>query len=234
MLLYIIRHGDPNYEKDCLTERGWQQAEAVGERLERSGIDRVFSSPMGRARETAEPTCRRLGLDCTIEEWAHEIEEERITTYPDGVRKSISAVQNSLFRANGDIDLPYEQTYSARALADTDMRTAMAKIEKEGNAFLERLGYRAENGIYRILRPNEEKVALFCHTCLARAWISTLLHIPVHMMWASFVYTHTGVTALEFKNYEDGTTAPRCLCYSDMSHLYAHGPDMRYNDRLDL
>lgn len=234
MLLYIVRHGDPNYEKDCLTERGWLQAEAVGERLARSGIDRVFSSPMGRARETAAPTCRRLGLDCTVEEWAHEIGEERITFYPDGVRKSISAVQNSLFRANGDIHLSYEDTYSAHALADTDMRTAMKKIEEEGNRFLERLGYRAENGIFRILQPNEEKVALFCHTCLARAWLSVLLHIPVHMMWASFVYTHTGVTVLEFKNYEDGTTAPRCLCYSDTSHLYAHGPDMRYDGGLDL
>ena len=26
-----------------------------------------------------------------------------------------------------------------------------------------------------------------------------------------------------------GFTAPKCLCYSDMSHLYAHGPDMHYD-----
>ena len=64
---------------------------------------------------------------------------------------------------------------------------------------------------------------------MARAWISTLLHIPIHMMWAGFHYTHTGVTVLEFRNNEDGFTAPKCLCYSDMSHLYAHGPDMHYD-----
>ena len=63
MLLYIIRHGDPIYETDSLTERGRAQAEAVAKRLAASGIDRVFSSPMGRARQTAEPTCRLLGLD---------------------------------------------------------------------------------------------------------------------------------------------------------------------------
>ena len=48
-------------------------------------------------------------------------------------------------------------------------------------------------------------------------------------MWAGFHYTHTGVTVLEFRNNADGFTAPKCLCYSDMSHLYAHGPDMHYD-----
>jgi hypothetical protein len=39
---------------------------------------------------------------------------------------------------------------------------------------------------------------------------------------------HTGVTVLEFRNNPDGITSPHCLCYSDMSHLYMHGPDMKY------
>jgi probable phosphoglycerate mutase len=54
MLLYIVRHGDPIYETDSLTERGKLQAEAVGKRMYDARIDRIFSSPMGRARETAE------------------------------------------------------------------------------------------------------------------------------------------------------------------------------------
>ena len=61
MLLYIIRHGDPIYEIDSLTERGKLQAEALAERLACAGIDRIFCSPMGRAKMTAEPTCKRLG-----------------------------------------------------------------------------------------------------------------------------------------------------------------------------
>ena len=38
MLLYIIRHGDPNYKLDCLTERGKLQAQAVGKRIAASKI----------------------------------------------------------------------------------------------------------------------------------------------------------------------------------------------------
>ena len=114
------------------------------------------------------------------------------------------------------------------------MRSALAYIEENGKDFLERLGYREENGIYRILRPTEERVALFCHSVFARAWLSVLLHIPLHIMWASFVYTHTGVTVLNFKNYENGFTAPRCLCYSDMSHLYAGGLDMIHDRSVEI
>ena len=63
LLLYIVRHGDPDYATDSLTERGILQAEAVGKRIAASKIDRIFSSPMGRAKQTAEPACRLLGRE---------------------------------------------------------------------------------------------------------------------------------------------------------------------------
>ena len=234
MLLYIIRHGDPIYVTDTLTERGKLQAEAVGKRIFDSKIDRIFSSPMGRARMTAEPACRLLGLPCNIEEWTHEIEDERLTPFPDGVRKSVSNVQNTYFVEKGNRDLPYDRTFECPGFNESDMSSAVAYIEKHGKEFLERLGYREENGVYRILRNNEEKVALFCHAAFTRAWLSVLLHVPVHMMWASFNITHTGVTILEFKNNANGITAPRCLCLSDLSHLYAQGLDLAYNNGIVL
>ena len=229
MLLYIVRHGHPDYATDSLTERGWLQAEAVGKRLAATGIDQVYASPMGRARQTAEPTCRLLDLPCHIEPWAHEVQEERWTEEPYGKPVSVTMVQNTYYRENGGIDLPYDRAYEAVGFRRSGMKEAVAYIEEGGRDFLERLGYKEENGVYRILRANEDRVALFCHSIMARAWISTLLHIPIHMMWAGFHYTHTGVTVLEFRNNEDGFTAPKCLCYSDMSHLYAHGPDMHYD-----
>ena len=229
MLLYIVRHGHPDYATDSLTERGWLQAEAVGKRLAATGIDQVYASPMGRARQTAEPTCRLLDLPCHIEPWAHEVQDERLTEEPYGKPISVTMVQNTYYRENGGIDLPYDRAYEAVGFRASGMKDAVAYIEEGGRDFLERLGYKEENGVYRILRANEDRVALFCHSIMARAWISTLLHIPIHMMWAGFHYTHTGVTVLEFRNNEDGFTAPKCLCYSDMSHLYAHGPDMHYD-----
>lgn len=234
MLLYIVRHGDPIYVTDTLTERGRMQAEAVGKRLFDSKIDRIFSSPMGRARETAAPACRLLGLPCNIEEWAHEIEDERLTPFPDGKLKSITVLQNTYFRENGNIDLGYNESFNCTGINESNMRSAVKFIEEHGREFLERLGYREENGIYRIIAKNEEKVALFCHAAFARVWLSVLLHIPLHIMWSSFSYTHTGVTVIEFENNENGITAPRCLCFSDMSHLYSEKQDLIHDNRVEL
>jgi probable phosphoglycerate mutase len=114
------------------------------------------------------------------------------------------------------------------------MGDAVSRIEAGGKDFLERLGYKEENGIYKIIKPNDEKVALFCHAAFSRAWLSVLLHIPINIMWASFSYTHTGVTVLEFKNNENGYTAPQCLCFSDMSHLYAAGLDLIHDNSIEL
>ena len=234
MLLYIVRHGDPVYVTDSLTERGKRQAEAVGKRIYDSQIDRIFSSPMGRALETAEPACRLLGLECNIEEWTHEIGDERLTPFPDGKLKSITNVQNTYYLENGSIDLNYNEAFTCTGINESNIKSAVDFIEKHGNEFLERLGYKKENGVYKILRNNEEKVALFCHSAFARAWLSVLLHIPFHIMWSSFSYTHTGVTVLEFKNNPNGITAPRCLCFSDMSHLYAQNEDMIYDNKTEV
>jgi probable phosphoglycerate mutase len=144
--------------------------------------------------------------------------------------KSITDVQNSYYRENGNMDLGYERAFECQGIRESDMKSAIAYIEKNGKDFLERLGYREENGIYRILKPNEERVALFCHAAFARAWIAVLLHIPLHIMWAGFDYDYTGVTVIEFANNDNGITAPKCHHYADHSHLYAAGIDSAVND----
>ena len=48
-----------------LSDRGRAQAEQVAERLEGLSVDALYSSPLERACETAEPTSARTGLDVT-------------------------------------------------------------------------------------------------------------------------------------------------------------------------
>ena len=61
MLLYIIRHGDPHYPTDSLTERGILQAEAGGKRLAAAGIDKVegLAVPLDRPDK---PVARHAAL----------------------------------------------------------------------------------------------------------------------------------------------------------------------------
>lgn len=56
-----------------LNARGRAQAEALAERLADYGIDHVFSSPLERARQTAEPLAHRIGIPMQISEAINEI-----------------------------------------------------------------------------------------------------------------------------------------------------------------
>ena len=84
MLLFYIRHGDPDYSVDGLTPRGARQAEAVGRRLSTFGMDKIYTSPLGRAKLTAQPTCELLGKEAEVVEWASEANAWHATTVPTG------------------------------------------------------------------------------------------------------------------------------------------------------
>ncbi|AXJ08653.1 MSMEG_4193 family putative phosphomutase [Arthrobacter sp. PM3] len=73
-LLLLVRHGETPTTGTVLpgrapglhlSDRGRAQAERVAERLAGLTVDAVYSSPLERARETAEPTAARTGLDLT-------------------------------------------------------------------------------------------------------------------------------------------------------------------------
>ena len=72
MELLIVRHGDPNYELDCLTEKGKAEAKLLAEKLSKMKIDACFCSPLGRAKATAAYTLERIHQTAEELEWLHE------------------------------------------------------------------------------------------------------------------------------------------------------------------
>ena len=54
MRIIFVRHGEPDYQRDCLTETGREQAAAAAERLAGEGIVEIYASPCGLARQTAD------------------------------------------------------------------------------------------------------------------------------------------------------------------------------------
>ncbi len=72
MRLFVVRHaeaapGEPD-ELRPLTDAGRAAARALGERLAQEQPQAVISSPLLRARETAEAIARAAGLSATIDE----------------------------------------------------------------------------------------------------------------------------------------------------------------------
>ena len=56
MKLLIVRHGDPDYDIDSLTEKGWKEVEYLSQKLSKLDVKAFYVSPLGRAKATAAPT----------------------------------------------------------------------------------------------------------------------------------------------------------------------------------
>ncbi|MBQ3860721.1 MAG: histidine phosphatase family protein [Clostridia bacterium] len=234
MFLYIVRHGHPVYgPKEQLTETGRKQARALVPRMVRAGITRIYSSPLRRAIETAEPTAHALGLPIGIEPWCSEnLAWSRFTRdLGEGRRTWVWNIDDIGSFVRGENRDAGDRWYEIDAMKTiVNGKDGYAALQGESDEFLARLGYVREGNDYRIERPNDERVAVFCHQGFGLTWLSHLLRIPPNIFWAEFDVTHTGVTVLNFSNRKCGRTVPKCLCLSDMSHLAEDGyADLRYH-----
>jgi broad specificity phosphatase PhoE len=74
--VYFVRHGESEgnasgiyqAENSPLTELGLKQAESIAERCAKLPIDAIISSPLIRARQTAEKISARLGMEVEFSE----------------------------------------------------------------------------------------------------------------------------------------------------------------------
>src|SRR5580693_7046319 len=62
-VVYLVRHG-----QTPLNESGHRQAQRLGAALGPRGPAAVFSSPLLRARQTAQPVAERAGLEVAVEQ----------------------------------------------------------------------------------------------------------------------------------------------------------------------
>ena len=74
MKLLFIRHGDPDYTIDSLTEKGWKEAEFLSEKIAALDVRDFYVSPLGRAKDTASCTLKKNGRTATECKWLREFD----------------------------------------------------------------------------------------------------------------------------------------------------------------
>ena len=225
MKIRLIRHGDPNYEKNCLTPLGHDQAEALAERLYRNGVraDAVCSSKYGRAVETAEHTAKKYGLPVQILDFAHEIESEPSCLSPEEQQKYGSWPASFEYVKDG-INLSVEDPrqfvlYGKTGVGDSDRRV------REGfDAWLAAGGYEKEGLYYRCTRKNDSEVLFFTHGGVISFLVAYLLHINPLAVCCYTRVRCTGITEIEFAGNPGDAVCPVLYCFDDASHLELLGP----------
>ena len=236
MLFFYIRHGDPTYQPDALTPIGERQAEAIGRRLARFGLDRIYSSTAIRAQETARPAAELTRKEVVLLDWCKEgyAWDEMAVDDGTGHRKWCFSIPEMRRKFSSPEVLSLgERWYEATCLPENRFRDGLERVGRETDAFFLSLGYRhdRENRCFVAENPNDERVALFAHQGFGTLFFSSLLDIPYPLLAARYDQSCTGMTVIDFKEY-DGIVIPRMLELSCDAHLYAADLPTEYNKRI--
>lgn len=225
MRLHIIRHADPDYERDTLTDQGHLEAQALADRLAAQGIDHLYTSPLGRARATAQYAADRLGLPPVVEDWTQELRDCGVEEAPWG---AIAAwdVPGECVRAIEP--LPAHGTWHLTApFQSPGLREVFYTVQCHSDALLQRHGYVRDGGRYRCVSPNRDRIAVFCHNGFGLTWLAHLLALPLVLVWCGFWLAPSSVTTILFEERSSEWAVPRCIGLGDVSHLYAAGLSAR-------
>ncbi len=221
MKLVFIRHGDPDYKNDTLTEKGLREAEILSDRVKSMDITDIYCSPLGRARETASLSLQKTGKTAHICDWLREFfvpvkdpvtDKERI---PWDLMPSYWTNEAFLYDKDKWTDAAIMQT--------GNIKSEYQKVTDGIDAIISAHGYDRAGHCYKVKYRNTDTLVFFCHLGVQFAILSHILGLSPSVLWQSFYVAPTSVTVLETEEREEGIAIFRCKTVGDTSHLYAAG-----------
>ena len=231
MKILIVRHADPDYTIDSLTEAGWQEAKLLAKRLSTLHINEFYVSPLGRAQDTVSCTLERMnrrGITC---EWLREFWPK--INRPD--QKEKRKVCWDWLPSDWSCE---EKYYNVNTWTDTDiMKEANVKeaydyVCEEFDELLKKYGYVRENAYYRVEKSNNDTIVLICHFGIECVLLSHLLNVSPMILWHGFCALPSSVTTIYTEERRKGIASWRVNSFGDTAHLYAEGVEPSFAARF--
>lgn len=211
MRIIFVRHGEPDYEKDCLTERGHLQAKAAGVRLTNEKIQKIYRSPMGRAKQTALHIANALNIpenELITLDFMREIECDT----PNPWEKA-----NVLVRNNESLLV---KNWTKHELFATDY--VVPQILEKGKAFddfLATLGYKRQGLYYKVTAKNDTTIAVVSHAGSSTSVFARLFNLPATFVFDAIQPSFTTITTVTLKGEVGEIVSPRFEIANDSRHI---------------
>ncbi len=231
MRLLIIRHGDPDYAVDGLTEQGKKEVELLADRLyAQEKIDAFYVSTYGRARLTARPTLEKFKAQATICDWLHEFDtrvdwgEDNEAFLSWDLLPRIFCPRETSFQLDHWWEIPpYEKA---------GIKEAYDHVNREMDKVLSSHGYDRKDNYYEARENNTKTLAFFCHFGLEVVLLSHLLNISPVPLWQGTIALPTGITELITEEREKGIAYFRMNRFGDVAHLTMNGLTPSFSGRF--
>ena len=230
MRILIIRHGDPDYENDTLTEKGWREAGLLAERMKNEKIDRILISSLGRARDTARPSEEALGMKGEVCEWLQEFSYATVSL-PYAKEPLICWDLLPEF-ANTKEGLYSPEKWRNLDFINPQLLAHFDNVCRKLDEVLEEFGYVRDGYFYRVVKESHDTLAIFCHYGVTAVLLSHLLNCSPYTVWQNFVTLPTSVTEIHTEERRQGLASMRACSVGDLSHLYHGGEPAAFAARF--
>lgn len=228
MRILIVRHGDPDYENDTLTELGWKEARALSERMKNVKANECYVSPLGRARDTAGLSLEKMNMKAEELKWLREFAP--VVQRPE--RKGVAWDWLPTDWMNMPHAFDFDKWTDYPALEEAKVREEVDWIYSEFDAFLEKHGYKKEGKLFKVLNSNNDVIVFFCHFGLECILLSYMLNLPPFVLWHASIAPPTSVTTVVTEERREGIAQFRMISFGDTSHLYAAGMEPAISGRF--
>ena len=229
MRIMIIRHGDPDNVHKTLTKQGFLEAEALHDYYKNYDFFKVYSSPLERAKITADILVKDHDNQVEVMPWLKEF------THLVKVPYSSSLVQNwdflpSYFSKNGDLVSQYY--LSSEVMESGKIKDDYKMVIDSFDDILKQHGYSRDGKIYKAVNPNTNTIVFVCHFGMMSVLLSHIFNIPYTILSQYMCCPPSGVTTLVSEEREEGIVQFRMLGYGDISHLALKGYKPSFHGRF--
>ncbi len=230
MKLIIIRHADPDYSIDSLTEKGWKEAELLSNRIAAMDVKAFYVSPLGRARDTASVTLKKMKREGKVLPWLQEFRVPIVD--PDTGKERIpwDWLPSRWTKAEDYYDK--NRWHQAPVMKAGLVYEEAMKVYTGLDEVLKEHGYEREGKLYRVLNPNCDTIVMFCHFGVECVMLGHLLSISPMVLWHGFCAAPSSVTTLVTEERTKGIASFRMGFFGDISHLYAAGEEPAFAARF--
>ena len=225
MKLIFIRHGDPDYVKDSLTEKGWREAEILSNRVSGWNIKDIYLSPFGRAQDTASLSLKKLGREATTLDWLKEF-YYRIKDEETGEERIEWDSYPRYFVPRADLH-DKDEWYKTPVMQTGNIEEHYKEVCKGIDDLLAEHGYvRRPDGVYEVKEHNDDNLVFFCHFGITSLITGYLTGIAAPSLWQGFFMAPTSITVLGSEERIPGEAAFRVQSFGDFKHLTEAGEEV--------
>ena len=231
MRIIIIRHGDPDYEVDGLTEKGKIEVEFLRRRMVKEDITKVYCSILGRARLTAQPFLDSLNIKAEYCEWLKEFFDPQVKLPYEKEPTICWDIMPEYINTLENIYHPIKWREEEFVKNSTMLKRYDYVIENFDKVLAEH-GYVREGYNYNAVKSNHDTLVFVCHFGLTAVLLSHLMNCSPYTIWQHVCTAPTAVTTIYTEERTKGIAQFRASTIGDVTHLLENGEQPSFAARF--